>query len=86
MNPRPPHGDNLGIQLDSQVFLGQGLMNRSELIVGARFDSALAFEVDDHSALFGLQRVVPACVDEAVDHMVKRIVMVVEQHYMPVPV
>ena len=86
LNPKPPHGDNLGIQFDSQVFLGQRFMNGGELIVGACFDGALAFEVNDHGALFGLQRVMPACGDEAVNHVVKRVVVVVEQHHIPVPV
>ena len=61
-------------------------MNGSELVERACFDSAFAFEVDDHGALFGLQRVVPARVHQAVNHVVKRVVVVVEQHHIPVPV
>ena len=58
-------------------------MNGCELVVRACFDSAFAFEVDDHGALFGLQRVVPARAHQAVNHVVKRVVVVVEQNKVP---
>jgi len=86
MNPKPLHGDNLGIQFDSQVFLGQRLMDGGELVVGARFDRALSFEVNNHGTLLSLQRVVPTGVDETVNHVVKRVVVVIVKHHMPIPV
>ena len=61
-------------------------MNGCELVVRACFDSAFAFEVYNHGALFGLQRVVPARAHQAVNHVVKRVVVVVEQNHIPVPV
>ena len=86
MDLKPPHGDNLGIQLDSQVFLGQRFMNRCELFVRARFDGALAFKVDNHGTLLCLQWVVATRVNQAFNHVIKCVVMVVEQHHGPVPV
>ena len=86
MNPEPPHGDYLRIQFDSQVLLGQTFMDGSELVVRARFDRALPLKVNNHSALFSLQCVVPTGVDETVNHVVKRVVVVVVKHHMPIPV
>ena len=58
-------------------------MNRGEFIVAATFDVALAFEVHNHRALLRLEGVVSARADEALDDMVKRVVVVVEQDNVP---
>ena len=58
-------------------------MNRGELIVAAAFDVALAFEVNDHRALLRLEGVVSTRADQALDDVVKRVVVVVEQDNVP---
>lgn len=58
-------------------------MNRGEFIVAATFDVALAFEVDNHRALLRLQGVVSARADEALNDVIKRVVVVVEQDNVP---
>ena len=60
-------------------------MNRCEFVVRARFDGALAFEVDNRGTLLCLQCVVATRVNQAFNDMIKRVVMVVEQHHGPVP-
>lgn len=58
-------------------------MNRGEFIVAATFDVALAFEVDNHRALLCLEGVVSARADEALNDVIKRVVVVVEQDNVP---
>ena len=58
-------------------------MNRGQFIVAAAFDVALAFEVHDHRALLRLEGVMSTRADEALDDVVKRVVVVVEQNNVP---
>ena len=74
---------NLGIQFDSQVFFAQGLMNGGQVVVAPTLYSAFPFEVHNHGALLRLEGVVAARRDETLDDMVKRVVVVVEQHDVP---
>ena len=61
-------------------------MNRGQFIVAAAFDVALAFEVHDHRALLRLEGVMSTRADEALDDVVKRVVVVVEQRQAPLVV
>ena len=74
---------NLRVQFNSQVFFGKRLINRGEFIVAATFDVALAFEMDNHRALLRLQGVMSACGYEALNDVIKRVVVVVEQDNVP---
>ena len=58
-------------------------MNRGEFVVAAAFDVALALEVHNHRALLRLEGVVSARADEALNDVVKRVVVVVEQDNVP---
>ena len=58
-------------------------MNRCEFVVAATFDVALAFEVHNHRALLCLEGVMSARADEAVNDMIKCVVVVVEQDNVP---
>ena len=74
---------NLRVQFNSQVFFRKRLMNRGEFIVAAALHVALAFEVNNHRALLRLEGVVSTGADEALDDVVKRVVVVVEQNNVP---
>lgn len=77
------HTFKLRIQLDSQVFFRKGFVDRDEVIVTPAFYGAFAFEVDDHGALLGLQSVVTARGNQALNDVIKGVVAVVEQDQMP---
>ena len=58
-------------------------MNGGQVVVAPTLYGALPFEVHNHGALLGLEGVVAARRDETLDDMVKRVVVVVEQHDVP---
>ena len=58
-------------------------MNGGQIVVAPTFHSALPFEVYNHGALLRLEGVVAARRDETLDDMVKRVVVIVEQHDVP---
>jgi len=61
-------------------------VDRNELFVAPAFDGALPFEVNNHGTLFRLQGIVTAGCDQALNDVVKGVVIVVEQHNVPLVV
>ena len=61
-------------------------MDWGQLVIIPTLHGALSFEMNNHGTLLSLQRVVPTGVDETVNHVVKRVVVVVVKHHMPIPV
>jgi hypothetical protein len=73
----------LRIQFDSQIFFRQGFVNGDKVVVAPAFHRAFPLEVNDHRALFGLEGVVTARGNQAFNDVIERVVVVVEQHHMP---
>ena len=75
--------DNLRIELDSQIFFGKRLLDGSKLVVITAFNGAFSLEMNNHGTLFSLKCVMPTHLHQAIDDVVKRVVVVVEQHDVP---
>ena len=75
--------DNLRIELDSQIFFGKRLLDGGKLVVITAFDSAFPLEMNNHGTLFSLKCVMPTHLHQTIDDVVKRVVVVVEQHDVP---
>ena len=74
---------NLRVQFDSQVFFRKRFVNGGEFVVAAALDIALPLEVNNHRTLLGLECVMPTRAHEAVDDVIERVVVVVEQDNVP---
>ena len=80
---RQSHTRNLRIQLDGQVLFSQGLLDGGQIVVGSTLDGALPLEVDNHCTLLGLECVMTARGNQALNDVVKSVVIVIEQDQMP---
>ena len=61
-------------------------MDGDKVVVAPAFHCAFPFEVNDHRTLFSLEGVVTARGNQAFNDMIKRVVVVVVEHHMPIPV
>lgn len=61
-------------------------MDGGEFFITAALDIALALEMNNHRTLLSLQGIVTTRADETFDDMVKRVVVVIEQHNVPLVV
>ena len=61
-------------------------MDGGQFFVTATLDIALALEMDNHRTLLRLESIVTTGADETFDDMVKCVVVVIEQHNVPLVV
>ncbi len=77
-----PNG-KLRIQLNSQIFFGKRLLDGGKFFIVTALHGAFPFEMDNHGTLFRLKSVMPTYRHQTIDDVIERVVVVIEQHDVP---